>query len=89
MFIFENKNINSINMATLWQCKNCKEIEIRPNPPESKGCSNAKSHYWTNLGEIGNKKFICEKCGTNVSLKSKPNIMGCPNSANTHKWIEL
>lgn len=75
--------------ATHWyQCKHCRVAIRKDSEPGIAGCSQSSRHLWTNLGEIGDIKYICKGCSTIITVKSEPLAEGCPNGGD-HFWKKI
>lgn len=71
-----------------YQCKHCGLTIRKESPPKSTECSKAVSHLWTQLGEVGTKKYLCKNCNTLVDTRTEPVLENCMQ-ADTHNWEQL
>jgi len=71
-----------------FQCKHCKVTVRRESIPNSEGCFKGPDHYWTELAEVGNDKYLCRSCSTLIETKNIPVTLDCPD-APEHTWIKL
>lgn len=79
-----------------FQCKKCRTLIQSMQQPSSsncpKGTPGATSHFWTDIGEVGNVNFQCKKCGAMVGVKNSPHAANCPSGsqgASMHDWNKL
>ncbi len=71
-----------------FKCQNCRLTIRKETVPKTAECYNAVDHKWTQLGEVGNTKYLCKSCNTLVNTKTEPMLENCPQSE-VHRWEKL
>ena len=72
----------------VWVCRYCGKVKKDPKRPSSERCSARNApHGWEDVGESGSKKYVCNKCGKKVSVKTYARSTGCPKGG-SHSWKE-
>jgi len=83
-----NRSLPKSKLSHWYVCKNCNEKIQSGKKPTSLNCSHATFHYWTDLGEVGDKNFNCKNCGITVWTSKKPTSLNC-SIETFHHWTEL
>jgi hypothetical protein len=73
---------------SVYSCSHCGTTITKSSTPNQGGCSVKTSHYWKQLGEVGDINFQCNKCSLVVKTKSTPQQSGC-TKATSHYWKRL
>jgi DNA-directed RNA polymerase subunit RPC12/RpoP len=79
----------------VWLCSNCKTVLTGIEHPRDLGCPVGNNgHLWNDMGESGNHRYQCSKCGTIIYTKENPGTHGpnvkCPNNPyGAHVWNEV
>ena len=79
-------------MSEHWyQCKNCKQIILSSQKPNTNFCPSGRPHYWVDLAELGTKNFTCNYCGKLLQTIELPALGYCQNNSHgdSHVWVFL
>ena len=68
-----------------YQCRNCRLTIRKDSPPNKADCFQAVDHKWTQLAEVGTKKYLCKKCNTLIATRTVPVNDNCPEG-DEHNW---
>ena len=82
---------NNQNMKW-YLCKYCNVNVTSDKRPSSLNCSINKTHYWSELCDVGPTYYYCYKCNTLIRgpIERKPSSLNCPGGSNTnHVWTKL
>jgi hypothetical protein len=71
-----------------YQCRNCRLTIRKDSPPNTADCFKAVDHRWTQLAEVGQKKYLCKKCNTLIATRAVPVNDNCPEG-DEHNWEML